>query len=69
LRVDKLREQGCQLGEEYDDLEEREFLSHVKDIVIQLAEHRIDAVAELISKLAERHIQNKEETKQLSLDI
>jgi hypothetical protein len=69
LRADKLRQNNCQIGEEYDDLEERTTLNHVKEIAVQLAQHRIDVCAELIAKLMERHIQNKEESKQVSLNI
>jgi len=69
LRADKLRENGFILGEEFDNLEERESLNHIKKMSLQLAIHRIDVVDELISKLLERHINNKEESKQLILSI
>ena len=69
LRADKLRENGILLPEEFDNLEERESLNHIKEMSLQLAIHRIDVASELMSKLLERHINNKEESKQLILNI
>jgi hypothetical protein len=69
LRADKLRQNGYQIGNEYDDLEERESLNHLKDVFSQMGHHGIDMNSELISKLLERHIQNKEESKQFNLNI
>jgi|LakMenEpi03Aug12_release.lakeMendotaPanAssembly.Ray.scaffolds.fasta_scaffold256395_3 hypothetical protein len=69
LRADKIREFGYHLGEEYDNLEERESLNHIKEIAVELAVHRIDVVSELISKLLERHIGNSQSVKQFILNV